>query len=102
MASSVPAELLKQLSVASEALNNVTDEFNEQIKNIEEALASYNIGVSAWVDAFKESWEDCDQFGQILGVVETDYSIGYQKSGGKWCLMLAAICEYGLPPGDPD
>ncbi len=100
MSSSVPAELLKQLSTASEALNNVSDIFNGQIKVIEDALASYNVGVTAWVPAYSEEWEDCDPAGAVVGIVYTSYSIGYQKSGGKWCLMVASECDYGYGPDD--
>lgn len=100
MAGSVSAELLKQLSTASEGLNNVSDIFNGQIKVIEDALASYNVGVSAWVPAFTDSHEECDRVGNVLGVVETHYSLGYQKSGGRWCLMVSSLCEYGYPPGE--
>ena len=102
MAGSVSAELLKQLSTASEGLNNVSDIFNDQIRVIEDALASYNVGVSAWVPAFTESYEDCDSEGNVRGIVDTEYSLGYQKSGSRWCLMVASECEYGYPPGDPD
>jgi hypothetical protein len=102
MTSGVSAELLKQLSCAAEGLNNVSDIFNGEIKAIEEALASYNIGVSAWVSAYRDSWDECDRDGNTLGIVETDYSIGYQKSDGKWCLVVASKCEYGYPPGDPE
>src|SRR6478609_2287567 len=90
MASSVTAELLKQLSTASESLNRASDSFNEQIRVIEEALASYNVGVSAWAHAYTRCEEDYDQDGNVRGVIETHYSIGYQKSGGKWCLMAAS------------
>ena len=102
MSGSVSAELLKQLSVASEGLNNVSDIFNEQIKVIEEALASYNIGVTAWVQAYIESYEDCDWQGAVIGIIETYYSIGYEKSGSKWSLMVASECDYGHPPGQSD
>jgi hypothetical protein len=103
MASSVSAELLKQLSVASSALNNATDEFNQQIKNIEEALASYSIGISAWVPAYTIPWEVCDEeTGTPIADGETKYFLGYQKSGGKWSLLVASECDYNRSPGKPD
>jgi hypothetical protein len=89
MASSVSAELLKQLSVASEALNNVSDIFNEQLKVIEEALASYNLGVTAWALACslpEKSWNDD---GTVYSFTR-QISIGYEKWQGKWCLMVAS------------
>jgi hypothetical protein len=99
MASSVSAELLKQLSVASEALNNVSDVFNEQLKVIEEALASYNLGVSAWVEACTVHEEYFSKDGVPLGVDERKVTVGYGKWQGKWCLM---VCSY-LPANDyPD
>lgn len=89
MASSVSAALLKQLSSASQNLNSISDQFNEQIKTIEDAVGSYNLGVSAWAHACKvqeESWSDdgaCYKFTR-------DISVGYEKENGKWCLMVAS------------
>ena len=97
MASSVPAELLKQLSVASEALNNVSDTFNQQIDVIEEALASYNLGVTAWVTAHSENDYDYDDGGQPIERFTRDINVGYQKNRGKWCLMAAlSISEFQI------
>src|SRR6476646_3208299 len=92
MASSVSAELLKQLSVASEALNNVSDIFNEQIKIIEEAIASYNIGVSAWATAGLLEEEEYAPNGELMGVIARDISVGYDRQGGKWCLLASSLC----------
>jgi len=100
MASIVNAELLKQLSTASESLNSASDSFNEQIRVIEEALASYNVGVSAWAHAYTLSEEDCDPNGNVRGIIDTLFSVGYQKSGGKWCLMVACECDYRYPDND--
>jgi hypothetical protein len=89
MASSVTADLLKQLSAASEGLNNVSDIFNDQIKVIEEAIASYNIGVAAWAQScalLERRWtEDGSAFEFTRHI-----SIGYEKWQGKWCLMVAS------------
>src|SRR5262249_22096162 len=90
MASSVPAELLKQLSYASEGLNNVSDIFNGEIKVIEEALASYNLGVDAWVEACILNEEYYGKEGVPLGVQDRRIMVGYQKWGGKWCLMASS------------
>lgn len=94
MSSSVPAALLQQLSTASEALNNVSDIFNSQIRVIEEALASYNVGVTAWVHAYTDASDLYDSSGNVTGAIDVDYSIGYDKSGGKWCLMVASSSDY--------
>jgi len=96
MAGSVPAELLKQLSVASEALNNVSDIFNQQIDVIEEALASYNLGVTAWVTAHSEIEEDYDPYGNPVASFTREIKVGYQRSRGKWCLMAGlSVPDFG-------
>ena len=87
MASSVTAELLKQLSVASEALNNVSDVFNEQVKTIEEALASYNLGVTAWAPACSLDEADSADDGSHITFTR-EISVGYEKWQGKWCLKV--------------
>src|SRR5258708_22763781 len=102
MQNGVSIDLLTSLRVASEAITKSTDDFNTQLKAIEESLASYNIGVSLWIKAFEETWDDCAPTGELLGLVTTEYFLGYQKSGGKWSLMLASECDYGCPPDKPD
>lgn len=89
MASSVTAELLKQLSVASDALNSASDQFNQQIRTIEEALASYNLGVPAWVTAFSGKEEEYDDGGTVIDKYTRLVRVGYEKSGGAWSLMVA-------------
>lgn len=90
MASGVSAELLKRLSVASEGLNNASDIFNEQIKIIEEALASYNLGIMAWAPACQVNETEYDDNGVPAGVYPVDISVGYEKWQGKWCLKAAS------------
>lgn len=96
MASSVSAELLKQLRYASEGLNNVSDIFNGEIKVIEEALASYNLGVQAWVDACTVNEEYFSKEGVPVGIQERKIRVGYEKWNGKWCLMALS----GIPDND--
>src|SRR5260221_10720059 len=91
MASSVPAELLKQLSAASDSLNTITSQFNEHITSIENALASYNIGVAAWAHACTIDHEQCDDAGNIVDIHSEDINIGYDKSGGKWSLQVSSF-----------
>jgi hypothetical protein len=86
MASSVTAELLKQLSAASEALNSASDQFNQQINSIEQALSSYNLGVSAWVTAVSKNEEEYDEGGTLIDKYTRDIMVGYQKHGTTWCL----------------
>src|SRR6266404_1739322 len=97
---SVPSDLLKQLSAASQTINQATNEFNNQVQAIEDALASYNIGVGAWVKAYEESENDLDDFGEIRGEILTEYFLGYHKAGSKWSLMAACDCSY-YDPEDP-
>ena len=89
MASGVSAELLKQLSVASEGLNNVSDVFNEQLKVIEEALASYNLGVTAWAPACSLNEKTWATDGSLFEFTR-QISVGYEKWQGKWCLMVGS------------
>ncbi|HEY2498944.1 MAG TPA: hypothetical protein VGK24_17915 [Candidatus Angelobacter sp.] len=97
MASSVSAELLKQLSVVSQALNNATDQLNEQINTIEEALASYNLGVSGWGIAHHVDHEERDNFGNVRDIHTQAIYAGYEKRSGKWCLLASSIFD-----SDPD
>jgi hypothetical protein len=90
MASSVSAQLLKQLSYAAEGLNNVSDIFNGEIKTIEEALASYNIGVSAWARACTLDEKALDNDGAQIEYTR-QISIGYDKRAGNWCLMASSF-----------
>lgn len=97
MASSVPADLMKQLSVASQSLNNASDQLNEQINTIEEALASYNLGVSGWGIAHNKDHEQYDTSGALIGVHSESIYAGYDKRNGKWCLLASSIFD-----GDPE
>lgn len=90
MASGVSAELLGRLSVASEGLNNVTEIFNGQIKVIEEALASYNLGVSAWAPSCRLLEKDIADDGSPVELTR-QISVGYDKRGGKWRLLISSF-----------
>jgi len=95
MPSSVTAELLKQLSIASETLNSASDKFNEQIKVIEEALATYNLGVPAWATACSIKENLFDDNGMPMGEFTRVITVGYERSNGKWSLMVASwIAEF--------
>jgi hypothetical protein len=89
MASSVSAGLLKQLSAASQSINEATDQFNQQIKTIEDALASYNLGVSGWASVCTLSEKLHSESGDVWEVTR-QLAIGYEKQNGKWCLMLSS------------
>jgi hypothetical protein len=88
MASSVSAELLKQLSSASDSLNSVSNQFNEQVNSIENSIAAYNLGVSAWVHVRTIDHEELDQAGNVVDIHAQDISVGYDKWAGKWCLQV--------------
>lgn len=90
MASSVSADLLKQLSVASEALNNASTIFNEQLLVIEDALGSYNLGVSAWAHACSLDESAISDKGGIVEFTR-HISVGYDKRAGKWCLLASSF-----------
>jgi hypothetical protein len=92
MASSVSAVLLKQLSAASQTLNEATDHLNDQIKTIEEALGSYNLGVRAWAHASSLKEKDWFEDGTMYEFTR-DISIGYDKENGKWCLMVSSFIQ---------
>src|SRR5437870_5162425 len=73
----VPA-LLKQLSSASQALSEASNKLTEQIKEIEAALASYNLGVVTWVE-LRRTPEDVEmEKGNNLQVTRID-RLGYSK-----------------------
>jgi hypothetical protein len=91
MASSFPADVLKQLSTVSESLNKATSQFNEQINSLEEALASYNLGVSAWADACTINHEDYDDYGGVRNVWSEQIAVGYEKRSSKWCLAASSF-----------
>lgn len=99
MASSVSAALLKQLSAVSQTINDASDELNEQIRTIEAALASYNLGVSAWVRVRDVPQREYSN-GQLTEYTQTE-SLGYDRHKGKWCLRVGAWCpEFERDLGD--
>lgn len=98
MASSVAAGLLKQLSAVSQTINTASDQLNEQIKTIEEAIGSYNLGVSAWVDVRNVKKTDYTNMSPVEYTRQE--SLGYEQENGKWCLKVSAwIEEIETPAG---
>jgi hypothetical protein len=88
MASGVPAALLKQLSAVSESLNEATNQFNQQVNSIEDALSSYNLGVSASAHVCHIDHDEYDDSGNIIEVHTQDITLYYGKWVGKWCLQV--------------
>jgi hypothetical protein len=72
-----------RLQNLSESLNKESDSLNEAIKAFEAKLASFRLGVTAWVDPPLEKEVD-EKHG-----VESTTSLGYSKATGNWCLTVA-------------
>lgn len=81
--------LLKQLSSASQTLNEASNKLTEQIKQIEESLGSYNLGIVTWVDLRKTTEEIDPSVPQIHRVER----LGYSKRNGKWALYASSSVE---------
>jgi hypothetical protein len=81
--------LLKQLSSASQILSEASNKLTEQIKEIEVSLASYNLGVIAWVE-LRRTREEIDPSVQCVYRVD---SLGYSKKHGKWGLYVSSSIE---------
>lgn len=81
--------LLKQLSSASQTLNQASNKLTEQIKEIESSLASHNLGVRAWVELRRTS-EEIDPSVQLVHRVDR---LGYSKEGGKWALYVDSAIQ---------
>src|SRR5438477_2342628 len=84
--------LLKQLSSASQTLSEASNKLTEQIKEIETALASYNVGIVTWVDLRRTSEEVEMEKGNNLRVTRVD-RLGYSKKYGKWGLFASSSIE---------
>lgn len=78
--------LLKQLSAASQHLNEASNKLTEQIKEIENSLASHNLGVIAWIE-LRRVREHVDDQSQDVYRIE---SLGYSKKNGKWGLYVSS------------
>lgn len=71
-----------RLQELSNSLNNKSDELNESLKTFEAMIASFRLGVEAWVRPSLERTMD-DQDG-----TEYTTTLGYSKATGNWCLTL--------------
>lgn len=80
--------LLKQLSSASETLNQASNKLTDQIKEIESSLSSYNFGVVAWVH-LRRSPEEIDNGGWVDRIDR----LGYTKQNGKWALYVSSAVQ---------
>lgn len=78
--------LLKQLSSASQTLSQASNKLTEQIKEIETALASYNLGVIAWVELRRTR----EVFDEKYAPVDRIDRLGYSNKNGKWGLYASS------------
>ena len=81
--------LLKQLSSAAQTLSDASNKLTEQIKEIESSLASYNLGVVAWVELRRTSEEIAPTVPYVYRVDR----LGYSKKHGKWALYVSSEIE---------
>lgn len=86
------SELLKKLSAASETLNKASDTLTQEIKEVEQALGAFNLGVSTWVK-FKETSEQHDGGNGRFYDFERIDMLGYDKHNGKWALLVYSGIE---------
>jgi hypothetical protein len=79
----------KLKSIASD-LNQISDEMNEPVARINEALKGLNLGITAWVTIIRKTSESEEFF--------EDHELGYAKIGGKWGIALRITSgEFGGP-----
>ncbi len=90
--SSGVSALLKELSSTSETLNQASSKLTEQIKEVEAALASYNLGVVAWVDLRRTPEEGEMGDGKTVWLHRVE-RLGYSKKHGKWGLFASSGLE---------
>jgi hypothetical protein len=90
MADNVSA-LLKQLSSASQSLTEASNILTEQIKEIEKALASYNLGVQVST-VLRHLSTEVDIGTHVVSCDQVD-SFGYFKHNGKWGLFVTTYTD---------
>ncbi len=78
---------LKQLASLSKSLNEASDQLNKQIAEIESALNSYKLGISAWVELKRERQQT--PHGELTYADD----LGYAKHDGKWGLLVSSYCD---------
>ncbi len=84
--------LLKQLSSASQTLSEASNKLTEQIKEIENSLASFNLGVVAWVKLRSTLEEAEAKDGTKYRLNRVD-SLGYTKKNEKRALCVSSQLE---------
>jgi hypothetical protein len=86
------SELLKQLSAASQTLNEASDSLTQEIKEIENSLGAFNLGVSTWVTCRSTPEEHDFGNGQVHQLNRVEM-LGYGKHNGKWALLVSSGVE---------
>jgi hypothetical protein len=76
-------QTFRQLSVASTALNTISDKLGESIANLDGGLKKLNLGISSWVHFSEGSSED--------GFYYSFDDVGYAKIGGKWGIAIRCV-----------
>jgi uncharacterized phage infection (PIP) family protein YhgE len=80
---------LKQLSSASQALNEVSDQLSVQLTEIEKAVNRYNLGVTARVELLSRDESDPRDPQTWTKVDE----LHYKKLNGKWGLVWVSYID---------
>jgi hypothetical protein len=76
---------LKELTVAAEALNSVSDQLTKQVSAIEAVVNKLNLGIKAKVIAYQAS--NMDQ-------TETHYvKLAYGKASGRWGFFIEEFTD---------
>jgi len=84
--------LLKQLSAASQTLNEASDTLTQEIKEVEQAIGAFNLGVSTWVK-FRETPEEHDFGNGNIREFDRVDMLGYDKHHGRWALIVYSGVE---------
>jgi hypothetical protein len=79
---------LSRLFSSAQELNAISDEISAQIRDLEAALASNGIGVSAWINV--ATWDHKSDEGHTL---HFSAGIGYGKHNRKWGLLYSVWCD---------
>jgi hypothetical protein len=79
----------RELARTAKQLNQTSDALGKYVAEIEEALKTLNLGVSAWVTI--------DVYSQMDGMATLHEELGYDKIGKTWCI---GIRSYRAPEWD--
>lgn len=83
------ATSFQELAASAVTLNEASDELGKTIATLEAVLQRLNLGVTAWVTFRHSTSED--------HLYYTYDQVGYEKSGGKWGIVIRSLSG---EPGD--